>query len=499
MKKAIAIILSIMLILVITLQVAAVSSIPVKGIQLDKSKITLKTNETSNLTITLTPANTTQKKLIYVIGNKNVATVNTDGVITGVHAGSTTVTVYTLNNAVFAKCTITVSQPAKASIRYFDWTKADTVIQEETEVFMKQNPTIKVSVDFAPNDQYMTVLKTRVLGGEEPDVFGILTGMNLEEYAKAGYIADISKEPYIKDFGATALDTTTVNGKVYAIPTKINASGVFYNKKMFSDFGLKVPESWEEFLKVCEAIKAKGIIPIAQGHKTAWASLIIPYEIVAQTAYYTNKNFNKDLISGKEKFSGPGWTDALTKYLELEKKGYFNKDFLSTDYPQATALFINRQAAMIIVPTWALPLINKGENLKDFGCFAFKIKKENTPKSFGMVASALVLSGSTKNLEASKLYLAYWASDKAMSRLAGTQAVPTKTTIKADYDPIITSYVKQLNLNTDLIAIDMGWPLGIQPILLKGYGEMFAAGRAPSEVLADLDKEMERWRKEQGK
>lgn len=386
------------------------------------------------------------------------------------------------------------------TIKYFGWTNADTSLTESFDSFMQKYPNVKIEYDLVPNDQYMTVLKTKILGGESPDVFAMLVGTNLEQYAEAGYIADISSEPYLKDFGKSALDTTIYKGKVYGIPLKINASGVFYNKKMFADFGLSVPQSWEEFLDVSEKIKQKGIIPIAQGHKTAWTSLIIPYEILAQTAYYDNPNFHNDLMEGKEKFNGPGWNDALTKYNDLFKKGYFNKDFLATDYAQSAALLTERKAAMWIVPTWGLPLILKsGKDIQDFGVFPFKMKKENRPKSFGMVASAMTLSATTKYKEAANRFVEYWSTDEILAKHVGTQAIPTKTTLKPNYNPIIKDYVEQLDLNTDITSIDKGWPLGVQPIILKGYSEMFAAGRAPSEILADVDKEMERWKKEQGK
>ena len=128
MKKAIAIILSIMLVLAITLPAAAVSTIAVKSIKLSNSKITLKVGQTSNLKVTFTPANTSQKKLTYVTGNKNIATVDANGQITGVHAGTATITVYTLNKKIFAKCNVTISQLEKAQ-----------------DPFGKYSPTIEVT------------------------------------------------------------------------------------------------------------------------------------------------------------------------------------------------------------------------------------------------------------------------------------------------------------------------------------------------------------------
>ena len=108
MKKAIAIILSIMLVLAITLPAAAISTIAVKSIKLNNSKITLKVGQTYNLKVTLTPANTTQKLLTYVTWNQKVATVDKTGKITGVSAGTATIIVYTPNKKIFAKCNVTI-------------------------------------------------------------------------------------------------------------------------------------------------------------------------------------------------------------------------------------------------------------------------------------------------------------------------------------------------------------------------------------------------------
>jgi iron(III) transport system substrate-binding protein len=109
MKKSIAMILSIILIMAIMLPASAISSVPVKGIQLDSNKITLNVGQTYNLKITLTPANTTQILKTFATDNKNVATIDAKGNIKGVGKGTATITVYTSNKAISAKCNVTVS------------------------------------------------------------------------------------------------------------------------------------------------------------------------------------------------------------------------------------------------------------------------------------------------------------------------------------------------------------------------------------------------------
>ena len=109
MKKSLAIILSIILILTITLQVAAIKSIAVKSIALDKSEITVEVSKTYKLNVALTPANTTQKLLRYVTDNKKIATVDAKGNIKGVGVGTTSITVSSVSNKkVLAKCNVNV-------------------------------------------------------------------------------------------------------------------------------------------------------------------------------------------------------------------------------------------------------------------------------------------------------------------------------------------------------------------------------------------------------
>ena len=109
MKKAIGILLSIILIMAITLPAAAISSVAVKSIKLDKSKITLKAGETAKLNVILLREYIHKTQLTFTTDNKNVATVDATGKITGVGKGTTTITVISsANKAVFAKCEVTV-------------------------------------------------------------------------------------------------------------------------------------------------------------------------------------------------------------------------------------------------------------------------------------------------------------------------------------------------------------------------------------------------------
>jgi putative aldouronate transport system substrate-binding protein len=178
MKKSIAIILSIILILAFTLPAAALSKVAVKSINLNNSKISLKVGDTSTLKVTFTPANTTQKTLSYVTGNKRIATVDATGKIIGVSAGTTTITVYTAVKTIFAKCDITVSQldyakdTSPITLDWFiniDWwsNQWDTKMLAYREATKRTGVTVNITTPTAGSTEK---LNTMIAANELPDI-----------------------------------------------------------------------------------------------------------------------------------------------------------------------------------------------------------------------------------------------------------------------------------------------------------------------------------------
>ena len=46
------------------------------------------------------------------------------------------------------------------------------------------------------------------------------------------------------------------------LPYVANAAGVLYNKDMFAEHGWEIPQTWDEFISLCEEIQNEGIHPL---------------------------------------------------------------------------------------------------------------------------------------------------------------------------------------------------------------------------------------------
>ena len=64
-------------------------------------------------------------------------------------------------------------------------------------------------------------------------------------------------------FSPLVLELNRFDGEIHMIPRATYTSGFFYNIDMFEQLGLEPPETWSEFLDVCETLKQNGITPLS--------------------------------------------------------------------------------------------------------------------------------------------------------------------------------------------------------------------------------------------
>lgn len=84
-------------------------------------------------------------------------------------------------------------------------------------------------IDFS---QYDTMLKTKLAGGDAPDLIMGRPKM-YADLIRAGHIEPLTNEEFIKNVEPAALESMKVDGEIYAIPTNQGGMGIFYNKKVF--------------------------------------------------------------------------------------------------------------------------------------------------------------------------------------------------------------------------------------------------------------------------
>ena len=196
------------------------------------------------------------------------------------------------------------------------------------------------------------------------------------------------------------IELVSQGGKAYSVPVNIHRGNVvFYNKKIFDDNSLKAPTSFDEFFQVADALKAKGITPLALGDKEPWtATMLFENILLGQLG----ADDYKKLWTGEVKFDDARVKSSLENFKKMLT--YINEDHAARNWQDASQLVADGKAAMTNMGDWAKGYFTTDLKLKaneDFGW----IEMPNTGDSFMVITDTFAIPKGVKNEQAAKEFL----------------------------------------------------------------------------------------------
>jgi raffinose/stachyose/melibiose transport system substrate-binding protein len=257
--------------------------------------------------------------------------------------------------------------PEPEQLEYYNYVIAE---------FQKANPNIKIEMEAVADEPYKDKIRILMASGEVPDIYFSWAGEFSWKFARAGQALDLTDALMNSDWKdkivLAATEPYKLDGKVYGIPMRINAKFMVYNKALFTQYNLKEPTTWDEFLAVCETLKSNGVVPIAFGNEFPWAS-----------AHYVG-DLNAKLVKGDvlkgdylltspadQLFTDPGYVEALTRFKTLMDKGYFNEGPNGISHSGARSSFIAGKAGMMYIELEEFITVSDGMGKDTFGFFQF--------------------------------------------------------------------------------------------------------------------------------
>lgn len=278
----------------------------------------------------------------------------------------------------------------------------------------------------SPN-QASTVLKTRFIREDYPDIIGIGGDMDYANFLDADLFMDISDFDGLSEIKSAYMDIEKQlelipKDGVFAVPYVANAAGILYNKDMFDQYGWGIPETWNEFTSLCEDIRANGIQPLYFGFKDTWTCLA-PWNslVVALCPPDTCSRVN----AGETTFETE-YKDAAVKIKEM--LNYTDINPFAYSYNDACTAFARGQSAMYVIGSYAVPQIksvNPDINIDSFVLPANDDEKDNVLTS-GIDLHFSVMKES-ENKEAAYEVLRFLYEDETIQVYLDNQnAVPCK-------------------------------------------------------------------------
>lgn len=222
------------------------------------------------------------------------------------------------------------------------------------EEFNATHDDIVLTID-SPNDA-STILRTRFIREDYPDIIGIGGDINYSYYIDAEILADVSDYPGLENIKQSyldigeALEIVPTDG-VYGVPYAANAAGVLYNRDMFEEHGWEIPTTWDELIALCEEIQSQGILPLEFGFLDKWTCLA-PWNALAVDL--APADVCKQVNRGETTFTQE-YREAAEKYIQLMEYG--PDDPVAYSYNDACTAFARGEAAMYPIGSYAVPQI----------------------------------------------------------------------------------------------------------------------------------------------
>lgn len=209
---------------------------------------------------------------------------------------------------------------------------------------------VKITADILQND-YQTVLKTRLNSGDIPDMF--LTSAYNDNKVFGDYSYNLEKEPFMKNVQSAILSSVTLDGHVTGYPFLVQSHSFVYNKTLFAKAGItKLPETLDEYKAACEKLAAIGVQPFSTGFAEWWVLPQTAYPSISDAYKGDYDALFKDVEAGKIKFGDLPQLDFLFDLLDLIKKYGGNKPMEST-FDMQVSDFASGKVAIIHQGSWA--------------------------------------------------------------------------------------------------------------------------------------------------
>lgn len=247
-------------------------------------------------------------------------------------------------------------------------------VTEILDQYMQENPNVTVETTFVGSSLFNPTLVPALNAGEGPDVWMGGSGPGQPQaIIEAGHALDLT--PYFCELGWNEIipeqivNYTSSDGKLWAVGDSVETTLMFYNKAIFAETGLEVPQTWADLMAACDTLQEAGFaMPIGLGGADKWP---ISHWQSLLWGRYAGPEGVDEVMFGDGSWNTEPFIQATAKLKELGDAGCFGPNPLAELQDDIEARFWRGEIPMFYTGPWIIgPGIDAaGERIADYGVF----------------------------------------------------------------------------------------------------------------------------------
>jgi raffinose/stachyose/melibiose transport system substrate-binding protein len=374
-------------------------------------------------------------------------------------------------------------------------------IDEAIAAFDDSQDAIDVEATYyEAGDAYTAAVPTQFAGGNGSDIVHVLSGhaspYSTTAFAAAGYLTDLSEEPWIDTMFPATRPLYEYEGAVYARDLGVAPLAVLnYNREFFEDHSLAVPEAFDELLELCGAIAETGTVPISWGGASPPVNANNVVTLAARTVLAEDPDWLSRRLAGETTFvDTPGWRAALDDFVAMIDAGCFSEGAAGMPLAEMVSQFAGGGAAMMYT-TGMLngQVLAQSPNL-DIGMFPPPGHTPDTTRVMVQASGGLGVWSGSEHPEEARQFLQF-ISDEEVSRMlaTGAQIIAPAEATRGELPGVYSELAPFFTEDTVLPDMTARWP-NTQMNTLTGQTiqGLFTGQTTIDDVLAAMDDYFER-------
>jgi sorbitol/mannitol transport system substrate-binding protein len=371
-------------------------------------------------------------------------------------------------------------------------------MEELKSAFEADHPDIKVNfIQMEENDLRDAVTKDVATNGGQYDIVTV-GSYEVPIWAENGWLTDLTADlegdpDYdVDDLFEPVKDALTADGSLYAVPFYGESSMLMYNKELFDQAGLTMPEhpTWQQVADFARQLDSDSVDGICLRGKPGWGEVFAPLTTVVQTfgGTWFDENWDAQVDS-------PEFAEAVQFYVDLVKDAG-ESDPVSTGFTECLNNVSQGRSAMWVDATVAAGLLEDPTSSDVAGKMGYAhAPVVETEESGWLWSWNLAIPETTKNREAAVEFVK-WATSKEYHQLVGTELgwsrvppgarnstyeIPEYQEAAAAFAPITRDIMLSVNPEQPGVA-PQPWT-GIQYVTIPEFQDL---GNQVSQDLADV-------------
>ena len=307
------------------------------------------------------------------------------------------------------------AQEGTLRIAGIDYDYSPTVV----EAFQAAHPDL--AVDYAPGALSFEdgQIQAALQSGDGPDAVNVNSGPGrVGQLAVSGLILNLD-DFYERTGGIDRYKPGVIEqirnqppaGELSEVVEGLDVFQFYYHIDAFESAGVAPPETWEQFLEVCQALQDSGAQPIILGARDNFQGGWLFGNLVQSSA---GREIMTEVIYGDGDFTQPDILRGAEMLKELVDANYISgMEAAALEGEQAQAAFGQGQGGMT-VQQQSFPINLAGDDIdvSNIGSFVMPTRREGeTSVPTAGLAHSWVISSSTQNLEAAEAWLEWVMSD----------------------------------------------------------------------------------------